>query len=67
MFGMLIWALCAAHGAGSLVHTPPTASGSVLSWGTVYGLQSIVGGYASGCLGQSGKIVVILTPAASMY
>lgn len=55
MFGILIWALCAAHGAGSLIHTGPSQRGSVLHWNTVYGLQSILGASASGCLGQSGK------------
>lgn len=55
MFGMLIWAIRAAHGAGDLVHTGPSMHGRTLSWNTVYGLQSIVGAWGSGCLGQSGK------------
>lgn len=61
MFGMLIWALCTAHGAGILVHSGPSARGSVLSWNIVYGFQSILGAFASGCLGQSGRLVVSYT------
>lgn len=58
MFGILIWALCSAHGAGSLIHTGSSQTGSILSWNTVYGLQSILGSFGSGCLGQSGKITL---------
>lgn len=58
MFGILIWALCTAHGAGTLIHTGSSQTGSVLSWNTVYGLQSIFGTFASGCLGQSGKALL---------
>lgn len=56
MFGILVWALCTAHGAGSLIRTGSSQTGSVLRWNTVYGLQSIFGTFASGCLGQSGKV-----------
>lgn len=55
MFGILIWSLLTAHGAGSLIHTGPSEKGSVLHWNSLYGLQSIFGTFASGCLGQSGK------------
>ncbi len=56
MFGILIWSLCAARGAGILIHTGPSKRGSILSWNSVYGLQSILGTFASGCLGQSGSL-----------
>ena len=67
MFGILIWALCAAHGAGTLIYAGPTKAGSVLRWNTVYGLQSIVGGYASGCLGQSDWTRYAKTPNAALF
>ncbi|MCJ1303880.1 hypothetical protein MMC08_006691 [Hypocenomyce scalaris] len=67
MFGILIWALCAAHGAGTLVHTGPSGHGSVLRWNTTYGLQSIVGGYASGCLGQSDWTRYAKYPNAQLF
>ena len=54
VFGILIWALSASHDPGNLIHTGPSAAGSKLSWNAVYGLQSIIGVYGSGCLGQSG-------------
>ncbi|OJD34324.1 ncs1 nucleoside transporter family protein [Diplodia corticola] len=54
MFGMLGWAVRAAGGsAGGLVHAPATQHGAALRWAAAYGLQSIVGSQASGCLGQS--------------
>lgn len=53
MFGMLGWAVNAAGGAGALMSTPATKSGASLSWAALFGLQSIVGSQASGCLGQS--------------
>jgi NCS1 family nucleobase:cation symporter-1 len=67
MLGMLIWALCAAHGAGELLYTGAKKQGSVLGWNTVYGLQSIVGGYASGCLGQSDWTRYAKTPNAALF
>ncbi|KPI41863.1 Uracil permease [Cyphellophora attinorum] len=67
MFGMLIWALCAAHGAGTLVSTGPTKHGSALSWGTLYGLQSLVGGYGSGCLGQADWTRYSKYPNAALF
>ncbi|KAL9120762.1 MAG: hypothetical protein Q9187_002679, partial [Circinaria calcarea] len=54
MLGMLIWALVSAKGAGDLVNTGPKVGGRMLSWNSVYGLQSFIGGYGTGCLGQSG-------------
>lgn len=53
MFGLLGWAISTAGGPGTLFYTPSTKHGSVLAWNAVYGLQSIVGSQASGCLGQS--------------
>lgn len=53
LFGMLGWSVHAAGGAGALMSTPATKSGSALSWAALFGLQSIVGSQASGCLGQS--------------
>ena len=53
LFGMLGWLVHAAGGAGALMSTPSTLSGSALSWNAVYGLQSFLGAQASGCLGQS--------------
>ena len=50
----LIWALVTANGAGPLFHTGSTLHGRGLSWNNVYGLQSFIGGYGSGFLGQSG-------------
>ncbi|KIW27545.1 uncharacterized protein PV07_07273 [Cladophialophora immunda] len=67
MFGMLIWALCAAHGAGTLISSGPTQRGSVLGWNTLYGLQSLVGGYGSGCLGQSDWTRYSRYPNAALF
>ncbi|KAK7946774.1 uncharacterized protein PG986_011095 [Apiospora aurea] len=53
LFGMLGWSVHTAGGAGALMSTPSTLSGSALSWNAVYGLQSFLGAQASGCLGQS--------------
>jgi len=65
--GMLVWALCTAGGAGTLVHTGPTVQGSMLSWNTVYGLQSIVGVFGTGCLGQSDWTRYSKTPNAALF
>lgn len=67
MFGMLGWAINAANGPGSLINTPATAKGSALSWGAVFGLQSIVGSQASGCLGQSDWTRYAKTPNAALF
>ena len=67
VFGMLIWALCTSRGAGVLIHTGPTVHGSALSWNTVYGLQSIVGVFGSGCLGQSDWTRYAKTPNAALF
>jgi NCS1 family nucleobase:cation symporter-1 len=53
LLGMLIWSLAAARGAGPLLSTGSTQSGSVLSWNMLYGLQSFIGGWSGGVLGQS--------------
>ncbi|EOD46784.1 hypothetical protein GTA08_BOTSDO07907 [Neofusicoccum parvum] len=67
MFGMLGWAINAANGPGELIHTPSSKHGSALSWGAVYGLQSIVGSQASGCLGQSDWTRYAKTPNAALF
>lgn len=67
MIGMLIWALCAAHGTGPLVHTGSSQSGSRLSWNIVYGLQAILGSYGSGCLGQSDWTRYASSPNAALF
>ena len=67
MFGILIWAISAAGGPGTLFYTPSTQRGSVLSWNAVYGLQSIVGSQASGCLGQSDWTRYARTPNAALF
>ncbi|KAL1639889.1 hypothetical protein SLS58_007476 [Diplodia intermedia] len=67
MFGMLGWAIHAADGPGALMHTPATQRGAALSWGAVYGLQSIVGSQASGCLGQSDWTRYARTPGAALF
>jgi NCS1 family nucleobase:cation symporter-1 len=53
---MLIWAVTTAHGAGTLIHTAPTESGSTFSWNVVYGIQIILGLWGGGIVGQSGKL-----------
>lgn len=67
MFGMLGWAIATANGPGKLINTPSTKHGSTLSWGAVYGLQSIVGSQASGCLGQSDWTRYAKTPNAALF
>ncbi|KAL1871969.1 hypothetical protein Daus18300_004606 [Diaporthe australafricana] len=67
MFGMVGWAVNAAGGAGILMSTPATGSGSALSWAAVFGLQSIVGSQASGCLGQSDWTRYARTPNAALF
>ncbi|ERF70196.1 hypothetical protein EPUS_00384 [Endocarpon pusillum Z07020] len=56
MLGMLIWSLSTANGAGELISQPSTAQGSTLRWNSIFGLQSFLSAYVSGCLGQSGKL-----------
>lgn len=53
---MLIWALSAAHGAGTLVSQPATAAGSGssnLGWGIVSGVTTTIGSIAVGLTNQS--------------
>lgn len=66
MFGMLGWSVHAAGGAGALMSTPATASGPSLHWAALFGLQSIVGSQASGCLGQSDWTRYARTPRAAL-
>ncbi|KAI5365247.1 Putative purine-cytosine permease [Septoria linicola] len=66
MFGILGWAIATNNGPGTLLHTPPTAKGPALSWAALYGLQSIIGSQASGCLGQSDWTRYAKTPNAAL-
>lgn len=54
IFGMLIWSVRTAHGAGVLFHSSATETGSTLSWNIVYGIQAILGLWSGGIVGQSG-------------
>ncbi|KKY14581.1 putative ncs1 nucleoside transporter family protein [Phaeomoniella chlamydospora] len=65
--GMMIWAVSQAGGAGTLVGQGPTGKGAELRWNTVYGLQSIVGGYGSGILGQSDWTRYSSRPRSSLF
>jgi hypothetical protein len=56
MHVQLIWSLSTANGAGPFISQGSTAQGSTLSWNSLYGLQSFLSAYVSGCLGQSGKL-----------
>ena len=67
MFGLLIWSQRAAHGPGELIHAGSTKHGVVLSWNTVYGLQSLIGAQASGCLGQSDWTRYAQTPNSALF
>ncbi|KAI4143684.1 MAG: hypothetical protein LQ341_002852 [Variospora aurantia] len=53
LVGMLLWSLIAARGAGDLLATSTTQEGSELSWNMLYGMQSFIGGWLGGVLGQS--------------
>jgi len=52
---MLIWSVRTAHGAGTLINSPSTESGSALSWNVVYGIQAVLGLWSGGIVGQSGN------------
>jgi NCS1 family nucleobase:cation symporter-1 len=67
IFGMLIWAVHTAHGAGSLISSPATASGSTLSWNVVYGIQAILGLWSGGIVGQSDWTRYAKTQNASIF
>lgn len=74
MFGMLAWAVHAAHASGPLLiaaspatTTSASASGPALHWAALFGLQSIVGSQASGCLGQSDWTRYAKTPDAALF
>jgi hypothetical protein len=55
MHVQLIWSLSTANGVGDLISQASTAQGSTLRWNSLYGLQSFMSAYVSGCLGQSGR------------
>ena len=55
IFGLLIWSVRTAHGAGHLINAPATKSGSTLSWNMVYSIQAVLGLWSGGILGQSGS------------
>jgi NCS1 family nucleobase:cation symporter-1 len=65
--GMLVWALSASGGARALICTGPSVQGNILGWNTVYGLQSVVGVFGSGCLGQSDWTRYSKTPNAALF
>jgi NCS1 family nucleobase:cation symporter-1 len=67
MFGTLGWAIGSNGGAGPLLHTPPTKGGSALSWSVVFGLQSLLGSQASGCLGQSDWTRYANSPRSALF
>ncbi|KAL4978851.1 permease for cytosine/purines, uracil, thiamine, allantoin-domain-containing protein [Aspergillus desertorum] len=50
-FGMLIWSVSQAHGAGPLFHEPGTAPNT--GWAFMFGVTAILGSWGSGTLGQS--------------
>ncbi|KAL5049356.1 hypothetical protein BDW71DRAFT_204621 [Aspergillus fruticulosus] len=50
-FGMLIWSVSQAHGAGPLFHEPGTAPNT--GWAFMFGITTILGSWGSGTLGQS--------------
>ncbi|KAJ5619470.1 hypothetical protein N7510_003454 [Penicillium lagena] len=50
-FGILIWAVSNAHGAGSLFHEPAKAPN--VGWSFMFGITAILGSWGSGTLGQS--------------
>jgi hypothetical protein len=56
----LIWSLSAANGVGDLISQASTTQGSTLRWNSLYGLQSFMSAYVSGCLGQSGRLFLPL-------
>ncbi|KAL6237453.1 hypothetical protein BDW75DRAFT_228648 [Aspergillus navahoensis] len=50
-FGMLVWSVSQAHGAGPLFHEPGTAPNT--GWAFVFGITAILGSWGSGTVGQS--------------
>ncbi|KAI9731222.1 MAG: hypothetical protein M1834_005415 [Cirrosporium novae-zelandiae] len=67
IFGLLIWAMRTAHGAGELVSTPSTVNGSTLSWNALYGIQAILGLWSGGIVGQSDWTRYAKTQNASIF
>jgi NCS1 family nucleobase:cation symporter-1 len=54
IFGMLIWSVDTAHGAGTLINSPSTEAGSTLGCNVAYGIQAVLGLWSGGIVGQSG-------------
>ncbi|KAL3429859.1 permease for cytosine/purines, uracil, thiamine, allantoin-domain-containing protein [Aspergillus tetrazonus] len=50
-FGLLIWSVSQAHGAGQLFQEPGTAPNT--GWAFMFGITAILGSWGSGTLGQS--------------
>ncbi|KAL4773513.1 permease for cytosine/purines, uracil, thiamine, allantoin-domain-containing protein [Aspergillus nidulans var. acristatus] len=50
-FGLLIWSVSQAHGAGQLFHEPGAAPN--VGWAFMFGITAILGSWGSGTLGQS--------------
>ncbi|KAL1964155.1 hypothetical protein VTN77DRAFT_7243 [Rasamsonia byssochlamydoides] len=50
-FGILIWAVVNADGAGSMFRETPTTIN--VGWGVMYGITAILGAWGAGTLGQS--------------
>ncbi|KAK8201301.1 permease for cytosine/purines, uracil, thiamine, allantoin-domain-containing protein [Phyllosticta paracitricarpa] len=59
--------LRAVIGPKFLFYTGSTKHGSTLSWNAVFGLQSIIGSQASGCLGQSDWTRYARTPNSALF
>jgi NCS1 family nucleobase:cation symporter-1 len=66
IFGLLIWAVRAAHGAGSLINSPAVATGNTLSWSVVYGIQAVLGLWSGSIVGQSDWTRYAKTPNAAL-
>ena len=67
MFGLLGWAISTANGPGTLINAGSKVHGSTLSWNAIYGLQSMLGSQASGCLGQSDWTRYAKTTNAALF
>ncbi|KAI9780379.1 MAG: hypothetical protein M1835_004509 [Candelina submexicana] len=67
LLGMLTWALATTRGVGELIHTNSTAHGKMLSWNAVYGMQTFLGAYGGGVLGQSDWTRYAKTPNAALF
>lgn len=67
IFGLLIWAVRTAHGAGSLIYSPAVVTGSTLNWSVVYGIQAVLGLWSGGIVGQSDWTRYAKTPNAALF